>query len=283
MTNHKHKISIVYATVGNDSLFKILNQMRMSRFRDDILNIISLPPNAVEFKAKLEDYFSKDDGLLKHKILCSPIKGQVAQRAYAIRSAESKIIIQMDDDLLISPEVVDQLVIDIEHLGPGYAVGPKICPYSSFNSFGPIKKILYKYIYNNKESNLNGGGILRFGISLYPSSFNDKFTPVEWLPGGCVCYHRCDALYDNYYPYSGKAYYEDVIASILRTKLNIIHLINGEEITIEQPHAFDSISQLFSNIKARNYVNTLLDERYIINIANIIDFLHFVCRRYLKF
>lgn len=282
MKKNLFKISLIFATIGNDSIFKILNELSSSSFKNEILIVISLPPNASDFAIKLEDYFFKCYPSLNYEIIFSPLMGQVAQRAHAIRNTDSHIIIQMDDDLNISSNAFDGLIRDIEVLGPGHALGPKIYPYLGFDDFSTLKKILYKYIYSRCDSDLRKGGILYSGIALYPSIFNDNYTPVEWLPGGCVCYYRCDALFDNYYPFLGKAYYEDVIASILRSKMGIVHLINNEKISIDPPVEIYLFSQLLSNIKARNYMNILLGRNFIVNISNVIDLLYFILRKIKK-
>lgn len=283
MNRKYYKISIIIATIGNDSIFDILNELVLSDLRNDFICIISLPPNSHDFSDKLSEYILNLDFSLNYKILISPAKGQVAQRAYAIEKTDSKFIIQLDDDLQIKSRVIASLIRNIESLGPGNVIGPIICPFNSFNSFGLIKRSIYKYVYGYSVCNSNKGGILKFGISIYPSSFNAELNLVEWLPGGCVCYHRSDALIYNYYPFSGKAYYEDVIASILRNNMGIRHFIINEQIYIDSPVASKTLKQVEDNIRARNYVNSLLKCHYRVNIANLIDFCNFYYRLILEF
>jgi glycosyltransferase involved in cell wall biosynthesis len=279
MKNKNFRASIIIATIGNVSLFRVLDELSASSLRNDFLVIVSLPPDRNEFAEILDRYFKELKLSINHKILISPFKGQVAQRAFAIKNTNSKIIIQMDDDLYINNNVIANLLADIEHLGPGYAIGPQIKQNSSTENINPIKNIIYRYIYCRSNIDLQKGGILRFGISLYPSSFSGKFTAVEWLPGGCVCYHKSDALFDNYYPFSGKAYYEDVIASVLRSKMNIVHLINDGEVEIDPPEELNDFNKILSNISARNYMNALMGRNYFINIANYVDVMYYLYKK----
>jgi hypothetical protein len=283
MTRKYYKTSLIFATIGNVSIFEIFNELVLSDLRRDFLCVISLPPNSLHFSEKLIKYFTNLDCSLNYEILISPTKGQVAQRAYAIENTDSKYIIQLDDDLKIESKVIASLLKNIECLGPGNAIGPIIFPYYSYNSFGIIKKAIYKYIYGFSDCNLTKGGILRYGISIYPSSFNAELTLVEWLPGGCVCYYRSDALIYNYYPYSGKAYYEDVIASILRNNLGIRHFIINEHLFIDSPEAPKTLKQVNDNNRARNYVNSLLRRYYLVNISNVIDYFNLYYRFILDF
>jgi len=48
---------------------------------------------------------------------------------------------------------------------------------------------------------------------------------VDWLPGGCVISHRKNIIYNNYFKFCGKAYFEDLFNSMERKKKNISHYI----------------------------------------------------------
>jgi hypothetical protein len=50
------------------------------------------------------------------------------------------------------------------------------------------------------------------------NNVNDK---VEWLAGGCILHRKENLITENYFPFSGKAYCEDLMHSILLRKNNI--------------------------------------------------------------
>lgn len=277
MNDKKFDVSLIFATIGNDSIFNIFEQLNNSEYIKKTQIIVSLPPDSFNFKLKVENYFN-NNSQFNYKVFLSHAKGQVAQRSFAIKKNKSDIIIQLDDDLSITSDVIDSLIKEIKFLGPGYAIAPKISPAISFYSFPVLKKLLYIILYKRKNKNLTDGGILHGGIALYPSIFSDNHTEVEWLPGGCVCYHKSDALYDDYFPFKGKAYYEDVIASILRKKMHIKHFIINKEIVIAKPENITEFKSLIANLKARDYVVTLLEENYFLNFSKYIDIFLYFCR-----
>ena len=51
----------------------------------------------------------------------------------------------------------------------------------------------------------------------------NEIVKVDWLAGGCVLHHKKNLVTTNYYPFSGKAYCEDLIHSVLlrNNKINL--------------------------------------------------------------
>jgi hypothetical protein len=48
-----------------------------------------------------------------------------------------------------------------------------------------------------------------------PQYISSSEYEVDWLPGGCVLHNQASLYRDNYYPFVGKAYCEDLIHSCL--------------------------------------------------------------------
>jgi len=44
---------------------------------------------------------------------------------------------------------------------------------------------------------------------------------VQWLAGGCILHHRENLIIDDFFPFSGKAYCEDLIHSTLLRNNNV--------------------------------------------------------------
>ena len=58
----------------------------------------------------------------------------------------------------------------------------------------------------------------------------ERHSSVEWLPGGCVAHKKQNLILYNFFPFEGKAFYEDVIQSIHLTKNNVRLLIDNTAI-----------------------------------------------------
>ena len=81
---------------------------------------------------------------------------------------------------------------------------------------------------------------------------------VEWLPGGCVIYHKRDLILENYYPLLGKAFCEDLIHSYL-LKQKKISLWVADELfcSIEREPTRKSFQELYDEFYARVYLNRI--------------------------
>lgn len=70
---------------------------------------------------------------------------------------------------------------------------------------------------------------------------------VEWLPGGCVLHHRENLILEDFYPFVGKAFAEDLFhARLLR--INNVRLVR-------EPNAIAQVSQ--SSAKAEGIYHFL--------------------------
>ena len=50
---------------------------------------------------------------------------------------------------------------------------------------------------------------------------NSALKETEWLPGGCVLHYNNSTIKNNYFPFSGKAFCEDLMHSTLLRQKNI--------------------------------------------------------------
>ena len=59
------------------------------------------------------------------------------------------------------------------------------------------------------------GTVARSGVTfgVDPDFTKEELMGVDWLPGGCVLFHKCDLILEDYFPYSGKAFCEDALAA----------------------------------------------------------------------
>jgi hypothetical protein len=76
---------------------------------------------------------------------------------------------------------------------------------------------------------LKPGNITRTGWNLGMNVLltSERYSFVEWLPGGCVAHKKQNLILYNYFPFEGKAFFEDVIQSIHLTKNKVRLLIDN--------------------------------------------------------
>lgn len=75
---------------------------------------------------------------------------------------------------------------------------------------------------------------------------------VEWLAGGCVMHRKENLVLDNYFPFKGKAFGEDVIHSIILRSKGIKLFIEAKAICSLEiiPSTVSSLPDFFKNIRA---------------------------------
>ena len=111
------KLSIVIATVGEETLNKLIKQIKSSTFiPDEIIIVFPTVDMVKNITLKPKDIL----------IFRSPKSGQVAQRYYGISKAKNKYILQLDADIEIKKDTIEQLIKSYIINGPKIAVGPKI-------------------------------------------------------------------------------------------------------------------------------------------------------------
>jgi GT2 family glycosyltransferase len=259
MTNISNKISVVIATIGNDYLLKTLV----------ILNSSSLIPDEIIIVIPLE--YKQDINLGDYsnlRIVYVPFKGQVAQRAYGFTLTKNNFVLQLDDDIDLDKYCVENLVKALINLGDGNSVGPVILYKDSRNSVYDSGKNISKFILNMKAYFLSGApwGRNKMGkISKCGSAFGfdntlitNKYNQSEWLAGGCILHLKTGLIYDNYFPFNGKAYGEDLIHSFYLKKLGIkMFVVNNAICFIDRPIIDNQSYSLELDLRSRLHLNKL--------------------------
>ena len=232
--NSNLKISIVIPSIGDRDLYETFHSINTSTIKIDEI-ILSLPANS-NFNI---DKYKKFKNL---KIHYSKTKGQVAQRIEGFKVAQNDIIVQLDDDIILEKNCL-KLMFDFIKLKKSTAVSAhffnvisKKSIYIKDNNFrisnflflaelNYFKNQFINNIYNKiKNGNIsqNNGSISRSGFETYPY-FQDHKKPFisGWIPGGCVMHHQENLILSNFFPFSGKAYCEDLYHSIALKNNNI--------------------------------------------------------------
>jgi hypothetical protein len=208
--------TVVIATLGNTNLIETINQINNGTLKPQEI-LICIP----------KEYIQKVQNLLhlnNIRIISTNIKGQVQQRIEGFKKVKTDFTIQLDDDILVDENCFHTLIKNLKFSGNNSAISPSLYFRNSKESCYKhtfFNSKLMRFIYcNNGDVNgkitKNGGG---FGFD--HSLIKNHTIELEWLPGGCVAHHTKNLIIENFYPFSGKAFYEDVYHSILLRKNGI--------------------------------------------------------------
>ncbi len=256
MSNLKADITVVIPTLGGDCLPKTI----------DYLNKSTVQPT--EILVCMPEKESLDFTKIKHenvKLIVTPSRGQVSQRAFGFKKANTDIVMQLDDDIHVEKYCIENLVSLLLNNGSKVAVAPALfCtvndkfPY--INKSQSIISRLYHYILNGKLGYMPGT-VTKAGteIGVDPNELEEGYCEVEWLPGGCVMHFNTNLVCDDFYPFSGKAYCEDLLHSYHLKQKGIRMLVAGKALCNFESFNPLSLSLLpflrntFSDYCARKY------------------------------
>ncbi len=216
-------VSIVIPSIGEPTLEKVFNAFKSSKYQiDEILVIIP--------EEYSQPHHQNHENI---KYIFTNFKGQVKQRIFGFKKAKNNIILQLDSDCYISSEDTASLYYDLIKIGPKNSIGPvyidvntRECIHKFRTDFvSSIKRLITYIICGAKFGKKRMGTISKVGSNygVDPNFINERLYQSEWIPGGCAIYFKEDLILDNYFPFKGKAYCEDLIHSF-HLKKNLINL-----------------------------------------------------------
>jgi hypothetical protein len=210
-------ISVVIATLGGKVLRDTISYLNCgSSVPAEIL--VCIPDST----ASNADCVSDVDNVRIVKTSC---RGQVAQRAVGLEMAKNIYVMQLDDDVILTPTTLEVLFDTLTVKGPGHVVAPffRIQPNGVDGTRyedgfrGLLKSCYYTLVCGAAFGRRRLGRIapsgIGFGVPM--SSGAERVVESDWLPGGVALCHREDLIVHNYYPFPGKAFSEDLVHSIL--------------------------------------------------------------------
>lgn len=279
-----YPLTVVIATLGGDSLkgtIKALN--RGSIVPSEIL--VCIPVNEVH---KVQNFSYRNV-----KVLVTDCRGQVAQRATGFRNASHDVVMQLDDDILVDEHCIEHLLKTLKILGTEVAVAPSLMSLSTGKSVykqPERNKIILKVYYwlMNGSAGYQPGRIDKSGsaVGIDPKNVNNETFDVEWLPGGCVMHYRKNLVLENYYPFEGKAYYEDIVHSYhLRSKGIGLKVVAGARCWLEPIPASsyghrEYLRYLASDYRHRIYCMRLYSRRsFRIYLFYLVRYLSYLCKK----
>ncbi len=270
------KLSIIIPTLGYDSLFFTIQNLNKDLIKPD--EIIVCIPEGYSIDNKIHSFNNVS-------ILITKVKGQVQQRIEGFKIAKNNYIMQLDDDLLITMQDVTNLITDLKIIGINNAIAPIFLDYKTKKSIFNLRKgikgfydnLFSFFISGSKWGKARMGTISKagenFGVN-YESLNLNEIKNVEWLPGGCVMYHQVDLIKDNYFPFEGKAYCEDLFHSYLLISNNVKLWLSKKSVCFIKIDKDDDINNMSKIFEIKKYFNKIRKKNnlrlYIIHIYKII-------------
>jgi glycosyltransferase involved in cell wall biosynthesis len=225
-------LTVVIPTLGGDSLGKTI----------EALNRGSVVPEEILVCVPAEHAHRIDLSWSNVRILSTDCRGQVAQRAVGFRNASHAFVMQLDDDLVVDEDCLRYLLDSLQHHGPRAAVSPSLIDAVTGESIykRPNRNRIIETLYNrvmNGSASYQQGRIQKSGgaVGVDPQLENRDSYHVEWLPGGCVLHHRANLVLDDFYPFKGKAYCEDIIHSHYLTSRGVTPIIESRALCGIEP------------------------------------------------
>jgi glycosyltransferase involved in cell wall biosynthesis len=218
-----NEFSVVIPTLGGEALFRTI----------DFINSGSSVPNEIlicipeEFSYRVER-LTVYQNIIIIKTKC---KGQVLQRIEGFKQVTNDYVIQLDDDMYVYETCFQRLIEGLINFKEEVAIAPAMI-------FNATEQSCYQFEYRDSkirsfiegENWLQPGNITRSGWNLGLNALlsSERFCSVDWLPGGCVAHKKKNLILDNFYPFKGKAFFEDVIQSVHLTKNEVRLLIDNK-------------------------------------------------------
>ncbi len=209
-------LSVVIATLGSKILEQTIQRLNGGTcIPNEILVCI---PEGASCEAELGSHANL-------RIVETPCRGQVAQRAFGLSLSRNQYVMQLDDDVFLPEDALEGLLETCRSIGPGNAVAPifKDCLTGQYltrytrDLKGYLQSIIAFLICGARWGSARMGTISSSGIG-YSVDKNYcqgiSIVEVEWVPGGCVMCGKADLVTENYFPFPGKAFSEDIIHSL---------------------------------------------------------------------
>lgn len=251
----QYKVSVIVPTLGGDCLRGTIEQ----------LNCGTIVPTEILVCIPEEEAFRVAHLSFPNvRILKTSCRGQVAQRAIGFQQAQQPLVLQLDDDVMLQENSLQVLANTLYSLGHGNALAPVYydtatgrCIHELFGGGqGFLRNLYYSVVCGSSWGVKRMGTVTAAGLSFGVDGAHcgEKPFDVQWLPGGCVLCFREDLITENFFPYPGKAYCEDLIHSFLRIKHGVQHRVLAKaKCLIDMPEPELARPSILAQRKAPRY------------------------------
>ena len=204
----------------------------------------------------------------KIKIINAKCRGQVKQRFIAYKHCDSKLIMHMDDDIILDIQILKNLIKDYSLLPPKSCFAPYLFEYSGQDKKNFLQKFKKTILFFGRVKKSASVGLSSFPIP-YKRDKESKFSEVDWIPGGLILIRKEDCLYYDYFNLPGKAYCEDLIHSQLLKNKGVRLFISNTCSYYTKVAKYKDLGLIyfFSYIKkdfiARNYYRKIIKNPFL--------------------
>lgn len=221
--NNEFSVSVVITTLGGPGLSPTIEQLQ----RGTVVprEILICIPESLAVSVR---HLARGNV----RVVPTPVRGQVGQRVHGFRHVIYPIVLQLDDDVYLDERCVEFMARLLTEKGAKSVVGPSLFIRSTGEYAYPPRPAtdsrpgLSHRILNGSEG-FKSGRMARSGFC-FGFEFKEAPQETDWLPGGCVMQWKENLLLQDYYPYKGKAYAEDLFHSFLLRKAGLRLFMSGE-------------------------------------------------------
>jgi len=212
--NDKNNFTVVIPTLGHECLEETLLSLNASKIRPDEILICTPKKSYI----KLSESISKNISIIE-----TSDHGQVFQRMIGFSKAKSNFVMQLDDDISLDYLCTEKLLFELNKLGARSAISPVWISKETGNSLYSIEgqnyhllRAIYCWLLNGSFK-CEPGTITKAGTSVGVDHnlISNNIFAVDWLAGGCIMHKKDNLILNNFFPFPGKAYSEDLIHSQL--------------------------------------------------------------------
>ena len=239
-------IAIIIPTSGNKNIYKVLNSIKGQSKKVGKIIVIS---NVKNFNYPLKNL----------RFFFTQKKNQVYQRILAKKfiKKKKKIILQLDDYVLLHKNAIEQLIINWNASDEKIA-GIGMVPT---NYELPKPNLLQKILLTNSSI---PGKVLKSGyISAWGN--NIKTSKVQWLNGGCVSWRLdfCKDLFIRKYPMIHWSVAEDLIYSFNKNKNYDLIISNNSKVKYIKRNKNHKVN-IQKNFQ-RGYLHSKIIKNFVLN------------------
>jgi GT2 family glycosyltransferase len=156
------------------------------------------------------------------EVLATKFRGQVQQRIAGFSKSQTDFVMQLDDDIELAYDCIEILIGGMQICIGKVALAPALrYKKDKTSAFLRKKPNLYYWIMNGSRG-YQAGSVYLSG-NPEGVDFDEECNLIEsqWLYGGCVLHRKSDLVLENFFPFKGKAYCEDLIHSAALRKKGI--------------------------------------------------------------
>lgn len=246
----KKGLSVVIATLGDEWVQTTINSLMQGSYKPDEI-LICIPDEREPKVAHLANDVVK--------IVLTGVKGQVKQRAVGFQKAGYPMVMQLDDDILLEENTIQKLVTHIQQLGKGNVIAPVYYEKKKGTCIhqlptGMMKNLFDYFICDAQWGRKKMGTVTPIGINygVDDALCDTELLQTQWISGGCVLSFKEDLIVENFFPFEGKAYCEDVFHSYYRAQKKIkMWVAPRVKVFIDQPETEFSKAAVEKVIKIR--------------------------------